>query len=167
MWTRFFPLFSYIITYIILTTIIVPIFPSFRTVFPIRVARYEYIYIIITIHYLSFPDTFPFVDGTRGAYLHQLQHIGRYNMKYHIVSISETRNYSYNFFPPLHRHRDSWAWRAPDVEASESLREIRSDLERFVHAILLHRTHTVSLPTYLYLYWNRESRRPTFNHQII
>jgi len=26
--------------------------------------RYEYI-----IHYLHFPDTFPFVDGTRGAYL--------------------------------------------------------------------------------------------------
>lgn len=132
-----------------------------------RALRICNIYIIITIHYLSFPDTFPFVDGTRFAYLHQLQHIGRFNVKYHIdiVSVSETRNFSYNYFSDT--ILPSWlvgvtgaGRRGVGVPSRNPFRPWAIRSRHFCTAHLPY-----PLPTYLY--WKRESRRPTFNHQII
>jgi len=117
--------------------------------------------IIITIHYLRFPGTFPFVDGTRRAYLYQIQHLGRYNIIWNIISFRFRRLEIFSTFflsttaPP----RPSWLVGVTGVgrRGVESLREIRSDLEQFVHATsALHTYRIVSVPTYLY--WNRESR---------
>lgn len=158
---------------IILTTIIrytadFPFLPANFSHTSRALRIYNIIYIIITIHYLSFPDTFPFVDGTRCTYLHQLQHIGRFNVKYHIniVSVSETRNFSYNFFssatiPP------SWlvgvtstGRRGVGVPSRNPFRPWAIRSRYFCTAHLPY-----PLPTYLY--WKRESCNPTFNHQII